>query len=106
VNRGLLSFERLVEVTSRNSARLYGLAPAKGEIRPGADADLVVVDMNLSKTFSAADRKSKCPWSPYDGMTLKGWPVMTFVRGEMVADRGRICVSPGYGRYVPRPKGA
>ncbi|MDF1594065.1 MAG: dihydroorotase [Desulfobacterales bacterium] len=106
VNRGLLSFERLVEVTSRNPARLYGMAPAKGDIRPGADADLVVVDMGLTKSFSAMERKSKCPWSPYEGMTLKGWPVMTYVRGELVADHGRICVSPGYGRYVPRPKGA
>jgi len=104
-NRGLVSLERVVEVTSRNPARIYGLAPRKGEIRPGADADLVVVDMNLEKTFSAAEHKSKCPWSPYDGMTFKGWPVMTLLRGEIVADKGDIRVNPGYGRYIPRPKG-
>jgi dihydroorotase (multifunctional complex type) len=102
-NRGLVSLERVVEVTSRNPARIYGLAPQKGEIRPGADADLVVVDMALEKTFGPADRKSKCPWSPYDGRRFKGWPVMTLLRGEIVAEKGEIRVRPGYGRYVPRP---
>jgi allantoinase len=105
-NRGLVSLERVVEVTSRNPARIYGLAPRKGEIRPGADADLVVVDMNLEKTFGPAERKSKCPWSPYDGRRFKGWPVMTLLRGEIVAEKGQIKVPPGYGRYVARPKGA
>ena len=104
VNRGLVSLERIVEVTSRNPARLYGLTPRKGEIRPGADADLVVVDMEMRKAFSARDRKSKCAWSPYEGITFKGWPIMTLVRGEIVADRGEIRVRPGYGRYVPRRK--
>lgn len=104
-NRGLVTLERVVEVTSRNPARLYGLAPQKGEIRPGADADLVVVDMALEKVFGAAERKSKCPWSPYDGRRFKGWPVLTLVRGEIVAEKDEIRVQPGYGRYVPRPKG-
>jgi dihydroorotase-like cyclic amidohydrolase len=104
VNRGLVSLERIVEVTSRNPARLYGLTPRKGEIRPGADADLVVVDMDMRKAFSGRDRKSKCAWSPYEGITFKGWPIMTLVRGEIVADRGEIRVQPGYGRYVPRRK--
>lgn len=104
VNRGLVSLERIVEVTSRNPARLYGLTPHKGEIRPGADADLVVVDMDLKKTFSVVDRKSKCSWSPYEGMTFQGWPVTTLVRGEIVADKGEILVQPGYGRYIPRQK--
>ena len=104
-NRGLVSLERIAEATSRNPARLYGLAPRKGELRPGSDADLVVVDMGLEKIFGAAERRSKCPWSPYDGIAFKGWPVMTLVRGEIVAEQGEIRVKPGYGRYVPRSKG-
>jgi dihydroorotase-like cyclic amidohydrolase len=104
-NRGLVSLERIAEVTSLNPSKLYGLSPRKGEIRPGADADFVVVDMDLEKTFNAGDRKSKCPWSPYEGMTFRGWPVMTILRGEIAADRGRIRVSPGYGQYIPRRKG-
>jgi allantoinase len=103
-NQGLVSLERIAEVTSRNPAKIHGLHPRKGEIRPGADADLVVVDMELKKTYNVRESKSKCPWSPYDGRTFKGWPVMTFVRGEIVADDGKIMVPNGYGRYVPRQK--
>jgi dihydroorotase (multifunctional complex type) len=103
-NRGLVSLERIAEVASRNPARLYGLSPRKGEIRPGSDADLTVVDMALEKVFGAAERKSKCPWSPYDGRRFKGWPVMTLVRGEIVAEKGQIKVKPGHGRYIPRSK--
>ena len=105
ISKGLVSLERLVEVTSYNPARIYGLYPRKGVLRPGADADMVVVDLELEKTFSKKDIKSKCPYSPYLGLTFKGWPVMTIVRGEIVADHGRICVPPGFGQYIPRHKG-
>ena len=104
VNQNRVSLERVVEVTSFNPARLYGLAPKKGNIFPGADADLVVIDMELEKPFAVAESKSKCSWSPYEGRTFKGWPVLTIVRGEVVARNGEILVSPGYGEYVPRVK--
>ena len=105
VNQNRVSLERVVEVTSFNTAGLYGLAPKKGNIFPGADADLVVIDMELEKPFAVAESKSKCSWSPYEGRTFKGWPVLTLVRGEVVARNGEILVSPGYGEYVPRVKG-
>lgn len=97
-----ISLEKVVEVTSYNPARIFGLYPRKGSLDPGSDADLVVVDMELQKTFSKQDIKSKCPYSPYLGRTLKGWPVMTLVRGTVVAEDGEICISAGYGRYYPR----
>jgi dihydroorotase-like cyclic amidohydrolase len=102
VAKGYITLERLVEVTSYNAAKIYGLYPQKGTMLPGSDADLVVVDMNLVKTFTKGDIKSKCPYSPYLGMKFKGWPVMTIVRGTVVARDGEICVSPGYGRYYSR----
>lgn len=102
VSNGRITLEKLVEVTSYNVARIYGLYPRKGSLLPGYDADMVVVDMEKEKTFSREDIKSKCPYSPYLGMTLKGWPVMTMVRGKIVAKDGEICVSPGYGKYYPR----
>ncbi len=52
VNQNRVRLERVVEVTSFNPAGLYGLAPKKGNIFPGADADLVVIDMELEKPFS------------------------------------------------------
>ena len=79
VNEGKLSFQRLVEITSWNPSRIYGLDYCKGSITIGKDADLVVVDMDKRHTFAKSDIKSKAKWSPYVGKTFKGWPVMTFV---------------------------
>lgn len=65
VNEGKLTLERLVELTSTNPSRIFGV-PVQGQ---------VLVDMNLEKTIRREDIKSKCGWSPYEGRTLKGWPV-------------------------------
>ena len=104
VNEGKLTLERVVEVTSYNPGQIYGMVPQKGVLQPGADADLTAVDMNLVKTYQESDIFSKCPWSPYIGMTFKGWPVMTMVRGSVVYQEGKIIGKLGYGRYVARPK--
>ncbi len=104
VNKGLLSFERLVEVTSFNPARLYGLNYRKGSIIVGHDADLVIVDMELIKEYSKEDIKSKEKWSPYVGQVFKGWPILTIVRGEVVMKHGEIMTNQGYGIYIERKK--
>ncbi len=104
VNEGWLALERVAEMMSYNPAQIYGLAPQKGEIRFGADADLVAVDMELVKTFREEDILSKSKWSPYCGMTFKGWPVMTVVRGEVVYQNGRITGRLGHGNYLKRRK--
>lgn len=104
VNKGYTSLEKVVEITSFNPANLYGLFPQKGAIQVGSDCDLVVVDLELIKTFTDAERKSKCDWSPYFGREFKGWPIMTVLRGTVVSDRGEILVKPGFGKYLPRRK--
>lgn len=104
VARGKTSLERIAEITSYKPARIYGYYPGKGAIQVGSDGDLTIVDLELEKTYSDRDRKSKCDWSPYFGRTLKGWPVMTVVRGAVVAEQGTVRVSPGYGRFVERHK--
>ncbi len=104
VNDGLLSFERLVEVTSYNPAKLYGLDYRKGSITVGYDADLTIVDMDMVKEYSKADIKSKAKWSPYIGKSFKGWPVLTFVRGELIAKDNEILGKKGYGIYIERKK--
>ncbi len=103
-NEGWLTLERIVELTSYNPSRIYGLSPQKGAIRIGADADLVAVDLNLIKTYRKEDIHSKCKWSPYCGMTFKGWPVMTVVRGEIVYKNGKIVGKLGHGNYIERKK--
>ena len=104
VNSGYLTLERLVEMTSYNPARIYGLYPRKGVIQIGSDADFVAVDMQKVKTYGVEDIHSKSKWSPYCGMTLQGWPFMTVVRGETVYQDGKIVGKLGHGQYIARKK--
>ena len=60
--------------------------------------------MDLVKTYSVEDIQSKSKWSPYCGMTLKGWPVVTVVRGEMVYDHGKIVGKLSHGQLIERKK--
>jgi dihydroorotase-like cyclic amidohydrolase len=104
VAEGKITLEKVVEVTSFNASKLYGLYPKKGVLQPGSDADFVVVDMDLKKEFKKEDNFSKCPWSPFFGYTFQGWPVMTVCRGEIVFKDGKIVGKQGYGKYVAREK--
>jgi dihydroorotase len=100
VSAGRLSLERLVELTSRRPAELTGLYPRKGAIRVGADADLVVVDFEREVTIDVASRYYKCGWTPYDGRKVTGAPVLTVLRGAVIAEDGKVLAEPGFGRYV------
>ncbi|MBW2208621.1 MAG: dihydroorotase family protein [Deltaproteobacteria bacterium] len=102
VNQGKVSMERLVRVMCENPARLYGLYPRKGCLLPGADADILLLDMNAKDTISNDDIVSKCGWTPYDGMEAQGKVAMTILRGTVVAENGRPVGEPGYGEFVPR----
>ncbi|MBI4320139.1 MAG: amidohydrolase family protein [Chloroflexi bacterium] len=103
VNRRGLSLEKVVEVTSYNPARIFGIYPQKGNIGIGADADLVIVDLNKEVDWSAALSPSNTGWSIYEGWQFKGWPVLTMVRGKIVAEDGKV-VEAGGGRYLPRKR--
>jgi dihydroorotase len=98
VNKGRLSLERLVELVSRNPARLYN-AIGKGEIRLGGDADLTLVDLNREQTITNSWIASRVGWTPFDGMTVKGWPVGTIIRGHIVMRDGQLNGTPS-GRAV------
>jgi dihydroorotase len=87
VNAGRLTLERFVDMTSHGPARLFNIA-AKGRIAVGYDADLTLVDMKRRETITDAWIASKCGWTPYDGVSVTGWPVGTFVRGTRVMWQG------------------
>jgi dihydroorotase-like cyclic amidohydrolase len=69
-----------------NPARIFGLYPKKGAIVPGADADLVVVDLKRRATVTKELLHTITPWSVYEGWEVTGWPVMTIVRGNIVME--------------------
>jgi len=83
VNAGRLSLERLVDLTSAGAQRIYGVA-GKGRIAVGYDADLTLVDLGARREITAKWLASKCGWSPFEGMTVTGWPAATVVRGRTV----------------------
>ncbi len=89
VQQGRISLERVVEVTSSAPARIFGLK--KGKIEKGYDADLVLVDMNKEQIVRP---RSKCGWSAFEGQTLKGWPQITLVNGQVVFDDGETGETP------------
>ena len=102
VHRRGLPLTSLVRMTSLNPARLYGLYPAKGHLWPGADADLVVVDLEREWTLSLDDLFSRHKQSPFEGMTLKGAVERTIVRGQTIYLDGEFQVEPGYGQLIRR----
>ncbi len=107
VNKGRISLQRLVEVCCENPARIFGLYPKKGVIAPGSDADLVALDLNRKVKVSNEMVHSSAGWTLWEGKEMKGWPVMTVLRGKVVAEwadggiRPEI-VSKPFGRYLPR----
>ena len=102
VSEGRTSINRVVECMCENPAKVYGLFPQKGQIAVGADADMVVLDMDRAEMVSNDKIVSKCGWSPFDGKILKGFPELVFVRGRLVGDNGAFVGQKGYGRFVRR----
>jgi dihydropyrimidinase len=101
-HKGRISLEQLATVLCRNNAQVYGLYPRKGAIRIGSDADFALVDLEEERVVTPEYMQSAANWGLYDGWKVKGWPVMTLVRGEVVMDRGEVVGTPGHGVYVPR----
>lgn len=104
VAKGRLSLEQVVRITSLNPARVFGLAPHKGALAEGADADILIVDLDKRKKISPAALHSMCDWTIYDGWELKGWPTHTILRGKVIVEDGEPLPidAAGQGRYVPR----
>ena len=96
LNAGKLTLERLVDLTSAGAQRIYNIA-GKGRIAVGYDADLTIVDMKRRETITNDWVRSRAGWSPYDGVTVTGWPVGTIVRGNTVMWQGEL-VTPSKGQ--------
>jgi allantoinase len=96
-----LPWHRIAELTAWNPARRFGLG-SKGDIAPGYDADLALLDAERSVTVRAADSPSGQGYTPFEGLTLTGQVQATFLRGHLVYERGRV-LDPARGRYLQRP---
>jgi dihydroorotase (multifunctional complex type) len=102
VNKGWANLFSVVEALTSKPAKIYGLYPKKGVIQVGSDADLIIVDMKKENKVTPENLITKAGWSSFEGMKLKGVPVLTMVRGEIIAQNQEIIEKPGYGKFVPR----
>lgn len=100
INKGELTIERYVEMACESPARIFGLYPRKGVIAIGADADLVLLDMEKKWTITHDEMYSKTKYTPYDGWHITGKPVMTIVNGNVVMQNGKIVGKPGLAKMV------
>ncbi len=111
VHKGRISLEKLVEVCCENPARIFGIYPKKGAITIGSDADFVIVDLERTMKVKRDMIYSSAGWSIWESAELKGWPVMTILRGRLVmewpegAPRAKILTEKPLGRYLSRKPG-
>ena len=102
VSKGRITPEQFVALSATNHARMYGLYPRKGTIAVGSDADIALWDPNREEVIRQSRLHHGSDYTPYEGLRVKGWPVMTMVRGVPVCEEGRILVEPGLGQELPR----
>lgn len=101
VNSGRIGLGELAELTSSNAARIFGMR-GKGRIAPGCDADITMVDLGLERRVDSDMFGGFSDYSPYEGASLRGWPVKTVVRGRVVSDMFEVVGEPGYGKMAVR----
>ena len=104
VNENRISIEKVSQVTSYKAAKIFGMYPKKGTIRQGSDADLTIVDLDLEQKVTPELLQSYSDYTIYDNWRMRGWPVLTMVRGEVVMQDGEVNgATLGHGKFIARP---
>ena len=104
VRTGRISMNRLVELTSTNVAKRFGLYPRKGTIAVGSDADLVVWDPEKKLTISAATHHTNVNYNLFEGTEVTGAPQVVLVRGQTIVENDQLVAEPGAGEFVKRAR--
>lgn len=102
VAKGRIDLRCFVDLVATNPARRFGLAPRKGALAVGADADIVLFDPNRRVTLTNAMQHHGSDYTPYEGMELQGYPTATYQRGHLVFDGETVLAQPGQGQLLAR----
>lgn len=102
VGKGRIDLQTFVAVTATNQAKTYGLYPQKGTIAIGSDADIAIWDPELERTVQHVDLHDGADYTPYEGLSLRGWPVTTLLRGKVMVRDGALEGTLGDGAYLSR----
>ncbi len=97
-----LSLPEVVRICCTRPAEIFGIAPQKGDICLGADADLVLFDPNIKWAVSHEALHEHVDYTPYEGISMHGQPILTVSRGEIVAENGQFTGTRGRGHYLHR----
>jgi dihydropyrimidinase len=103
VKRGM-SLQKFVDVTSTAPARIFGMAPKKGTIAVGSDADIVIFDPARKHKISHKTRHMKCDYNMFEGWDVTGKCRQTILRGTLAIDDGKALIGKGFGKYISRAK--
>lgn len=100
--KGRITLPEMVRLCSTRPAKIFGLYPQKGIIQPGGDADLVLFDPEAEWTLTHGLLHERVDYTPYEGMRLRGKPVLTMSRGEVIVRDGQFTGEAGRGRFIAR----
>ncbi|MEL7966065.1 dihydropyrimidinase [Vreelandella neptunia] len=101
VEKGRIDINQFVALTSTNVAKMYGLYPRKGTIAIGADADLVIWETGGQKVINNNDLHHNVDYTPYEGIEMNAWPLITMSRGRVVWRDGQYLGQPDLGEFLP-----
>jgi dihydroorotase (multifunctional complex type) len=100
--RHIIDYPKVSALLAEHPAHVFGLADRKGRIASGADADLVLVEPGALFHVTPEAIRSRAARSPFEGTVLHGRPVLTVLRGEVIAENGKLVVTQATGRFLPR----
>lgn len=104
VQKGKITLNKYVELTSTNAAKIFGMFPKKGTIAVGSDADIILLDPNEKHVISAASHHMNVDYSGYEGWELTGKIKTVLLRGRVAIDKGECLIEKGYGQFIKRNK--
>lgn len=104
VDKGKISLNKYVEVTSTNAAKIFGMFPGKGTLGIGSDADVVIFDPEKKHKLSSKTHHMNVDYSAYEGWEVKGKVETVLLRGKIVVDKGEEKIKKGYGKFIKRGK--
>ena len=102
VAKGRITLTQLVRLACTGPSRLYGLYPQKGTLQPGADADVVILDPNGTRTLTQTELHSAADYTCYEGMELQGKIDLVLSHGEVIVQDNQFLGRKGAGRYLKR----